>query len=149
LFIFTAGSYLFHSRIDFEAQEMWITSLIELLKTYTRRSPYSHIELVKQSPGRIPAFLVSEIILLVSLTSVNNKVSVAAAQALRVLAQAEQGTGVQYQDVTGEDEGALRLQVYEQLGNKVNFTGVWVCLLWDTQLTITQVVWVTRSECGR
>jgi hypothetical protein len=69
-------------------------------------------------------------ILLISLTSVNNKVSSAAAQALRVLAQAERETDAFRHTTKGEEEGVMRLQVYEQLGDPKA-----VIMGWDSMFT--------------
>jgi hypothetical protein len=96
---------------------MWITTLDNLLRTYIRPSQYEHIQGIKKAPERIPAFLLSEIILLASLTSASNKVSMVAAQALRVLARAEKETELTHYSANGGDEGAIRLQVYEQLAD--------------------------------
>jgi hypothetical protein len=107
---------------------MWIQSLDTLLQTYTRPCPYEHIEAVKQAPERIPAFTIAEIILLISLTSVNSKVCAAAAQALRKLALAERNTGAIRHTAHGEDESVRRLQAYEQLGDPRCILMGW--LLW-------------------
>ena len=64
----------------------------------------------------MPAFYLAEIVLLVLLTSVNNKVSIAAAQNLRILATAERQTALTTHTVAKEDEGGMRRSVYEQLG---------------------------------
>jgi hypothetical protein len=110
---------------------MWITELGDLLKTYVRDSVHPHTDLIQQAPERKPAFIISEIICLVALTSFNNKVAVTAAQSLRTLAQAERETGIIHQTSTGEDEGALRLEVYEQLGDpKIVVMGELV-LFWE------------------
>jgi hypothetical protein len=77
---------------------------------------YAHIRCIQEAPERIPAFHLSEIVLLVLLTSVNTKVSTAAAQILRVLATAERQTGLTTHTTSKDDEGGMRRSVYEQLG---------------------------------
>lgn len=115
-YLHAACNHLLHARVDFKAQEMWIGVLDDLLKTYIRPSQYTHVKNIQEAPERIPAFYLAEIVLLVLLTSVNNKVSILAAQNLRVLAIAERQTAVITHTAPKEDEGGMKRSVYEQLG---------------------------------
>ena len=67
----------------------------------------------------MPAFHFAEIVLLVSLTSVSNKVAVAAAQCLRVLASAERQASSEHKAKTQAEygEGGISRSLYDQLGD--------------------------------
>jgi hypothetical protein len=129
--MFTACTHLFNARTDFESQEMWMGILVNLLRTYTRPSQLAHIDAIKQAEERVPAFVISEIALLILLTSVNHKVSISAGHALRLLVHAERETDVTHPLLSSADTTRLRLSLYEDIGTtKMYATGMFLFFFW-------------------
>ncbi|KAI6130277.1 hypothetical protein EDD16DRAFT_1541379 [Pisolithus croceorrhizus] len=72
---------------------------------------------VQFSTKRLPAFALTEIAFLVSLTSANSEVSQLAAQGLRSIAQAERHPKAPINTGLTEEERSKRNPIYEQLGD--------------------------------
>jgi hypothetical protein len=107
---------------------MWVSILQGILRTYTRPSQLAHVDAIKMAEQRVPAFVIAEIVLLVLLTSVNSKVSITAAQTLRLLAYAERETDVEHPFMPNADTARLRLSFFDDIGlAKLYTTGAWRC----------------------
>jgi neurofibromin 1 len=68
-------------------------------------------------PDRVPAFAISEIALLASLTSADKGVAQLAAQSLRVIAQAERQANAPTNPGMSPEERSRRHPVYERMGD--------------------------------
>lgn len=69
------------------------------------------------SPKRVAAFLLSEIALLVSLTSHDNEISQSAAFGLRLISVADRQEGAPANPLISSEDVSKRIPVYEQLGD--------------------------------
>lgn len=123
-------------RTDLEGQRLWISDAHRFISFYCRRSevfqcltcpfPVSHscralkaphVKKIQHYSGRVPAFALSEIVLLVTLTSADKGVAHLAAQALRYIALAEMQPGAPSNPGISEIERRQRHNVYVQLGD--------------------------------
>ncbi|KAF7975643.1 hypothetical protein HWV62_9093 [Athelia sp. TMB] len=77
----------------------------------------AHVLKFQQYNGRVPAFALSEVVLLVSLTSVDKGVAHLAAQALRYIAIAEMQADAPSNPGIAEEDRRQRHSVYTQLGD--------------------------------
>ncbi|EGO02251.1 hypothetical protein SERLA73DRAFT_166724 [Serpula lacrymans var. lacrymans S7.3] len=105
------------SRIEPEAQRLWISIAHEIIETYHRKSEGDHARGLQLSEDRVSAFAMAEIAFLVSLTSTSNDVSQLAAQSLRLIAQAERQPGAPVNRGLTEEDRSKRNPIYEQLGD--------------------------------
>jgi hypothetical protein len=129
---FTACCHLLKACADFESQEIWIGVLQGILRTYTRPSQLVHVDAIKMAEQRVPAFVISEIVLLVLLTSASKRVAITAAQTLRLLAHAERETEVEHPFIPNADTARLRLSLFEDIGSaKLYTTGAWALRAWS------------------
>ncbi|KAG2156346.1 hypothetical protein DEU56DRAFT_231415 [Suillus clintonianus] len=105
------------TRLDPDSQRLWIHVAHQLVECYHRKSEDNHARGMQFDKNRVPAFAMSEIAFLVSLTSVSSDVSQLAAQGLRLIAQAERQPGAPVNDGLTEEERSKRNPIYEQLGD--------------------------------
>ncbi|KIJ20411.1 hypothetical protein PAXINDRAFT_166473 [Paxillus involutus ATCC 200175] len=105
------------TRLEPNGQRLWMSMSHQLIETYHRKSKADHARDLQFSSDRIPAFALSEISFLVSLTSVNSDVSQLAAQGLRLIAQAERHPDAPVNMGLTEEERSKRNPIYEQLGD--------------------------------
>ncbi|KAG8218508.1 hypothetical protein J3R82DRAFT_4145 [Butyriboletus roseoflavus] len=104
-------------RLEPDSQRLWISVCHQVMETYHRKSQGDHANRLQFNPDRVPAFALSEISFLVSLTSVNSEVSQLAAQGLRLIAQAERHPDAPVNMGLTEEERSKRNPIYEQLGD--------------------------------
>ncbi|KAF9226729.1 hypothetical protein BS17DRAFT_500836 [Gyrodon lividus] len=105
------------TRLEPDSQRLWMSVTHQLIETYHRKSEGDHARGLQFSADRVPAFALSEISFLVSLTSVNSDVSQLAAQGLRLIAQAERHPDAPANMGLTEEEKSKRNPIYEQLGD--------------------------------
>ncbi|KAG1755407.1 hypothetical protein EDB19DRAFT_1661084 [Suillus lakei] len=105
------------TRLDPDSQRLWIHVAHQLVECYHRKSEDNHARGMQFDKDRVPAFAMSEIAFLVSLTSVSSDVSQLAAQGLRLIAQAERQPGAPVNHGLTEEERSKRNPIYEQLGD--------------------------------
>ncbi|KAF9238786.1 hypothetical protein BU15DRAFT_88233 [Melanogaster broomeanus] len=105
------------TRLEPDSQRLWMSVSHQLIETYHRKCQGDHARGLQLSPSRVPAFALSEISFLVSLTSVNSGVSQLAAQGLRLIAQAERHPDAPVNTGLAEEERSKRNPIYEQLGD--------------------------------
>ncbi|KAF8450670.1 hypothetical protein L210DRAFT_3520995 [Boletus edulis BED1] len=108
---------LLMTRLEPDSQRLWIAVCHQIMETYHRKSQGDHAKRLQFNPDRVPAFALSEISFLVSLTSVNSEVSQLAAQGLRLIAQAERHPDAPVNMGLTEEERSKRNPIYEQLGD--------------------------------
>ncbi|KAI6003613.1 hypothetical protein EDD15DRAFT_2567619 [Pisolithus albus] len=108
---------LLMSRLEPDNQRMWISVASQVLEAYYRKSENDRAVKVQFSTQRLPAFALTEIAFLVSLTSANSEVSQLAAQGLRSIAQAERHPKAPINTGLTEEERSKRNPIYEQLGD--------------------------------
>ncbi|KAI6152285.1 hypothetical protein BKA82DRAFT_4387651 [Pisolithus tinctorius] len=108
---------LLMSRMEPDSQRMWISVASQVLEAYYRKSEGDRAAKVQFSAKRLPAFALTEIAFLVSLTSANSEVSQLAAQGLRSIAQAERHPKAPINTGLTEEERSKRNPIYEQLGD--------------------------------
>ncbi|KAF8559154.1 hypothetical protein OG21DRAFT_1570167 [Imleria badia] len=108
---------LLMTRLEPDSQRLWISVCHQVMETYHRKSQGDHAKRLQFNPDRVPAFALSEISFLVSLTSVNSEVSQLAAQGLRLIAQAERHPDAPVNMGLTEEERSKRNPIYEQLGD--------------------------------
>jgi hypothetical protein len=111
------ASSLIYSRADTEQQRLWVTVLQNFLRIYTTKREGAHIKDFQLDPLRIPAFAMSEIAFMISLTSSDTSVCHSAAQGLRTLAQAERHAGAPIDPNISEEDRSKRNPIFEQLGD--------------------------------
>lgn len=108
---------LLNARIDLKAQRMWMDLAYDLLVVYTRTTDREQLRELQVDSNRVAAFAMAEIAFLVSLTSVDMKVSSLAAQCLRLIAQAERQPDAPLNAGLSEEDWAKRHRTYDQLGD--------------------------------
>ncbi|KAJ7458402.1 hypothetical protein B0H11DRAFT_187286 [Mycena galericulata] len=111
------SSNLMRSRNDVEATRMWTSAIHRLLKVYATSNDAEHVHAIRNDPARMPAFVLVEIALLVTLTSEDSAVSHLAAKGLRYLAYLETLPGAPPAPVVDDEQLSKRHLVYEQLGD--------------------------------
>ncbi|PFH50162.1 hypothetical protein AMATHDRAFT_80979 [Amanita thiersii Skay4041] len=102
---------LISCRVDVETQRLWVSIAYQMLELYARKSPFPHVKEIQVDPGRLPAIVLAETALIISLTSVDNHVSQLAAKSLRLIAIIQRQPGAPKSDLE------QRLHVYEKLGD--------------------------------
>ncbi|TFK46902.1 hypothetical protein OE88DRAFT_1666689 [Heliocybe sulcata] len=108
---------LLNSRIDLKAQRMWMDLAYDLLVVYTRATEREELRQLQVDTTRVAAFALAEIAFLVSLTSVDMKVSSQAAQCLRLIALAERQPDAPLNVGLSEEDWAKRHRTYDQVGD--------------------------------
>lgn len=133
------ASTLIYARTDTEQQRLWTNVLQHFLKIYTTKRevcpPFllmfhslqtdlldlnlqaQHMKDFQLDAKRVPAFAMSEIAFMISLTSSDTAVCQAAAQGLRALAQAQRVPGAPVNPGVSEEDRSKRNPVFEQLGD--------------------------------
>ncbi|KAG0709913.1 hypothetical protein DFH29DRAFT_1012634 [Suillus ampliporus] len=117
MWLISVAKRLLLTRLDPDSQRLWIHIAHQIIECYHRKSEGNHARGVQFSEARVPAFAISEIAFLVSLTSVSSDVSQLAAQGLRLIAQAERQPGAPVNHGLTEEERSKRNPIYEQLGD--------------------------------
>ncbi|KZT29450.1 hypothetical protein NEOLEDRAFT_1128208 [Neolentinus lepideus HHB14362 ss-1] len=108
---------LLNARIDLKAQRMWMDLAYDLLVVYTRATDRVELRELQVDTTRVAAFALAEIAFLVSLTSVDMKVSSQAAQCLRLIAQAERQPDAPLNAGLSDEDWAKRHRTYDQVGD--------------------------------
>ncbi|KAK0207040.1 hypothetical protein DFS33DRAFT_1318594 [Desarmillaria ectypa] len=108
---------LLDSRIEIEAQRLWITMALDLLALYVAKMDDEHVRQIQSTEKRVPAFILAEIAFLVSLTSSDNNVSFQAAKGLRLISYAERQLGAPTNPLINDEDRPKRHPIYEQLGD--------------------------------
>ncbi|KAG1752509.1 uncharacterized protein EDB91DRAFT_1102988 [Suillus paluster] len=117
MWLIAIAKRLLLTRLDPDTQRLWMHIAHQIIECYHRKSEGNHAHGVQFSEERVPAFAMSEIAFLVSLTSVNSDVSQLAAQGLRLIAQAERQSEAPVNHGLTEEERSKRNPIYEQLGD--------------------------------
>uniref|UniRef100_A0A0W0FVQ0 Ras-GAP domain-containing protein n=1 Tax=Moniliophthora roreri TaxID=221103 RepID=A0A0W0FVQ0_MONRR len=108
---------LLHTRDDVDLQRLWTGLALQLLEMFVRKTDTPHVKEFQSHKSRIPALLLTEVSLLVSLPSADSGVSHLAAQGLRILAFAERQPDAPENPLASQDELSKRYPVYERLGD--------------------------------
>ncbi|TFK62722.1 hypothetical protein BDN72DRAFT_964371 [Pluteus cervinus] len=108
---------LIHARTDAEAQRLWIGLTHQTVELFMRKSDNEHVKEIQYDAGRVPAFALTEIALLVSLTSADINVSQLAGKGLRLLSHAERQDDAPINPTVTDGDRSKRNPVYEQMGD--------------------------------
>ncbi|KAF8638594.1 hypothetical protein AX17_002135 [Amanita inopinata Kibby_2008] len=106
---------LFACRANAESQRLWISVAYQMLELYAKKESLEHVKDIQCDPGRIPAFTMAEISLIISLTSMDLGISQLSARCLRLISHAEKNSVCPRENHTEDDD--YRMVVYEKLGD--------------------------------
>ncbi|THV03328.1 hypothetical protein K435DRAFT_835905 [Dendrothele bispora CBS 962.96] len=108
---------LMNDRTNVDHQRLWTRYTLQILELFRRPAEHQNINAIQRNPARVPAFLLTEIALLVTLPSADNGISHLAAQGLRLLAHLENQSGAPVNPTVSEDDQPKRYPVYDRLGD--------------------------------
>ncbi|KAF5371189.1 hypothetical protein D9758_004214 [Tetrapyrgos nigripes] len=110
-------SSLMNERNNLEHQRLWTRYTLNILELFMRPTENLAIRAVQRHQDRVPAFMLAEIALLVSLPSADNDISHVAAQGLRLLTHLENQVDAPVNNIISEDDKGKRYPVYDRLGD--------------------------------
>ncbi|KAF8635007.1 hypothetical protein AX15_000591 [Amanita polypyramis BW_CC] len=113
--LMSVANNLINCRADSENQRLWISAAYQTLEQYAWKNDYPHVKEIQNDPGRLPAFAMTEIALVISLTSAESSVSQLSARTLRLLATVERQPG--FPNSTSLADAQHRLAIYDRLGD--------------------------------